>query len=146
MSQATIHPFIMYVHQSGKVIPHSLAVISDCNVHNTVAVHTFLKPILNYVKQLCPTLTKIHYFTDGAGSQYKNFNNMANLVHHLEDFSLEAEWHFFATSHGKGPCDGIVGTIQRLARRKSLQSFNNSHEDIQTPLALFQFANSNIQY
>jgi hypothetical protein len=52
---------------------------------------------------------------------------------------------FFATSHGKGPCDGIGGTIKRLARRKSLQSVNNSQEDIQTPVALFNFANSNIE-
>ncbi len=31
-------------------------------------------------------------------------------------------WHFFATSHGKGVCDGIGGTIKRLAARASLQN------------------------
>ena len=35
---------------------------------------------------------------------------------------MEAEWHFFATSHGKSPCDGIGGTTKRLAARASLQS------------------------
>ena len=145
VSQATVHPFLVYVNESGKVKPHSLAVISDCNAHNTVAVHTFLKPILDYVKQLCPSLKKVHYFTDGAASQYKNYKNIANLLHHFDDFQLEAEWHFFATSHGKGPCDGIGGTIKRLARRKSLQSVNNSDGDIQTPMALFRFANSNVE-
>ena len=74
-------------------------------------------------------------------SQYKNYSNFPNLIHNFEDFNLHAEWHFFATSHGKGPCDGIGGTIKRLARRKSLQSVNDSQEDIQTPVALFNFAN-----
>ena len=60
----------------------------------------FLKPILNYVKQLCPSLKIVHYFTEGAASQYKNYKNIANLLHHLDDFQLVAEWHFFATSHG----------------------------------------------
>ena len=32
-----------------------------------------------------------------------------------------AEWHFFATAHGKGPCDGIGGNLKRLARKASLQ-------------------------
>ena len=28
---------------------------------------------------------------------------------------------FLATSHGKGPCDGIGGTVKRLATKASLQ-------------------------
>ncbi|ESO02802.1 hypothetical protein HELRODRAFT_174220 [Helobdella robusta] len=39
-----------------------------------------------------------------------------------EDFGLKAEWHFFATSHGKSPCDGIGGTTKRLVARASLQA------------------------
>ena len=27
---------------------------------------------------------------------------------------------FFATSHGKGPCDAIGGNLKRMARRESL--------------------------
>jgi len=32
-----------------------------------------------------------------------------------------AEWHFYATAHGKGVCDGLVGTVKRLAAKASLQ-------------------------
>ena len=48
---------------------------------------------------------------------------------------------FFATSHGKGPCDGIGGTVKRLARRASLQT----EITIQTPIALFSWCNANIE-
>ena len=94
VQQATIHPFIAYINISGKISAHSIAVISNCNSHNTVAVHSFLRPVLNHVKELCPTVQKIIYFTDGAASQYKNYKNFANLIHHFEDFNLHAEWHF----------------------------------------------------
>lgn len=41
------------------------------------------------------------------------------------------------TSHGKGPCDGLGGTLKRLAARASLQRINNP---IRTPLELFNWA------
>ena len=44
-----------------------------------------------------------------------------NLCHHKEDFDLFATWKFFATSHGKSPCDGIGGTVERILRKESLQ-------------------------
>ena len=35
-------------------------------------------------------------------------------------YNIEAEWHFFATSHGKGPCGAIGGILKRMATRASL--------------------------
>lgn len=35
---------------------------------------------------------------------------------------MEAEWHFHATAHGKGPCDGIGAVLKREATRASLQA------------------------
>ena len=44
-----------------------------------------------------------------------------NLCHHSVDFGFEAEWHFLATSHGKGPCDGVGGLLKMMATKASLQ-------------------------
>ena len=44
-----------------------------------------------------------------------------NFCHQKDDFGVKAEWHFSATSHGKGPCDGLGGTVKRLAAHASLQ-------------------------
>ena len=49
---------------------------------------------------------------------------------------------FFATSHGKGPCDGLGGTVKRLAAKASLQQRYN--EEIMTPQQLFDFVRENI--
>ena len=74
--------------------------------------------------------------------QYKNYKNLANLCHHEVDFATEAEWHFFATSHGKSPCDGIGGTVKRLAARASLQAA--TRDQILTPEQLFAWAEKNV--
>ena len=66
---------------------------------------------------LLPQVWHVHYFSDGAPSQYKNFKNSANLIHHQDDHQLSGKWHFFATSHGKSPGDGIEGIV----------SFQNKH-------------------
>ena len=66
-----------------------------------------------------------------------------NLCNHEIDFGVPAEWHFFATSHGKGPCDGVGGTVKRLAARASLQ--RPLDDQILTPRQLFDFAVAEIQ-
>lgn len=41
----------------------------------------------------------------------------------MQTWKINCIWSFFATSHGKSPCDGIGGTIKRLtALRKSAKS------------------------
>ena len=120
-SQATIHPFVAYYTGSDGLCHVSFVVISDCLHHDTVAVHLFQKHLIEYLKEKFGSLLKVYYFSDGAASQYKNRENFINLCHHVDDFGVPAEWHFSATSHGKGACDGVGGTVKRLAARASLQ-------------------------
>lgn len=86
--------------------------------------------------------TKIYYFSDGAAAQYKNKKNFYNLCQHKNDFNILAEWHFSATAHGKGPCDGVGGTVKRLAARASLQRPYSEH--IMTANDLYEWAKENI--
>lgn len=141
--QATLHPFgVYYLDNSGKLCCMSLCVISDCMAHGTVTVYAFLHDILKHIQNELPNVRHVKYYSDGAASQYKNFKNFANLGMHIEDFGVTAEWHFFATSHGKSICDGIGGTVKRLATRASLQRTSANH--ILTPLELYQWAAAHI--
>ena len=55
---------------------------------------------------------------------------------------MDVEWHFFATSHGKGPSDGVGGTVKRQAVKESLRrSYDNQ---IMSPIDLFNFAVSKL--
>lgn len=51
---------------------------------------------------------------------------------------IEIEWNFFATSHGKGACDGIGGSVKRSAYRASLQ--RPVDDQITTPIKLLNWA------
>ena len=73
---------------------------------------------------------KLIYFSDGCAAQYKNCKNLISLCYHKEDFGIPAKWHFFATSHGKGPCDGVGGTVKHEAAKASLQ--HSYHDQIMT--------------
>jgi len=61
-----------------------------------------------------------------------------------KDFGIEAEWNFFATSHGKSACDGLGGTIKRLASDYSLKNTTPGSQ-ITTPLRLFEWCQTNIK-
>ena len=67
----------------------------------------------------------------------------SNLCHHKEDHGLDAEWNFFATSHGKSAYDGIGGTVKRLAARASLQ--RPLDHQILTPQDLYSWCIENIK-
>jgi hypothetical protein len=61
-------------------------------------------------------LKKIVYFSDGSAAQYKNRRNLLKITCHNEDFRVPAEWHFFATSHGKSTCNR-VGDIKKACSK-----------------------------
>lgn len=121
--QATAHPFLAYIKDNvtDTVKSISICVISDHLVHDTTTFWTFQKIIVKHLITQVPQIKYIKYFSDGSSAQYKNDKNFINLCHHEKDHGVKAEWHFFASCHGKGACDGIGGTIKRMATKASLQ-------------------------
>ena len=73
-----------------------------------------------------------------GAAQYKNRKNFINLCYHMDDFGVPAEWHFFATSHGKTAADGVAGTLKRLATKASLQNLYENY--ILNSKQLYDFA------
>lgn len=136
--QATIHPYVIYRKNGDKIEHESFIIISDCLEHDANTVYAFQTKLISFLKKKYETIAKITYFSDGAAPQYKNKSNFSNLAHHFEDFGIQAEWHFFATSHGKSPCDGVGGTLKRLATQASLQK--PISDQITSPQKLYQWA------
>ena len=79
------------------------------------------RELVKILKETVPTITEVEYFSDRCAAQYKNYNNMLNLCRHKENFGItQLGQVFFATSHGKSPCDGIGGTVKRLTARATI--------------------------
>ena len=113
-SHCTLHPVVVYYKENGKLAQKSFCFISDYLEHDTEFVFEVQRELVNILKETMPTINKVEYFSDGCAAQYKNYKNMLNLCRHKSDFGIDAIWTFFATSHGKSPCDGIGGTVKRL--------------------------------
>lgn len=94
----------------------SYLIISDEKDHTKYAVWLFQKNILDDLKRQRPKTTEVHIFSDGCAQQFKNVYTLSSLTHSKHDHDLEIEHHFFATSHGKGPHDGVGGTFKRKVR------------------------------
>lgn len=120
-NQAIVFPAVIYFKSDNKLKHKSLVIISDCLTHDSITVNVYCKIIIDYVKTLSKKVSKVYYFSDGAPQQFKNYKHFQNLYFHRQDFGVEAEWHFFPTAHGKGPCDGVGGTVKRMAARANLQ-------------------------
>ena len=58
----------------------------------------------------------VHYVTDGPGSQYKNRFIFWMVANHPDTFGCRAVWHYLETGHGKGPCNGLGGSLKRNAQ------------------------------
>lgn len=142
-NQATLHPYAIYYKNEGVITSECFAAISECNNHDAVAVYLFNQKMIAHLKQKFQNITKFIFFSDGAASQYKNKYNLINLASFEKDFNVKAEWHFFATSHGKGACDGIGGTVKRLASRASLQ--RPLDNQISTARKLYEWASESIK-
>ena len=71
-------------------------------------LHSIFESILRGKNQL----KKIKYFSDGSSFQYKIRKNFHNLCLHESDFGIP--------SKGKRACEGIGGTVKRLAAHASL--------------------------
>ena len=122
-SQCTVHPFVVYFKNclSSETEHNTYCFLSPCTKHNTTTFYTFLKTLIPTIITNHPKISKIHYFTDGCGGQYKNLYNFSNICNHEKDFGVTCEWHFFATSHGKSACDGVGGAVKRTVAKASLQ-------------------------
>ena len=106
------HLLVVYHKRPNNLLEFlSICVVSDHRSHQFV-VPAFLTSALSFVKTKLPFVKKAVYFSDGAASQYKNYKVFINLYFNQQDHNLKAEWYFFATSHGKSPCDGVGGTAK----------------------------------
>ena len=118
----TLHPIVIYfLDNEGNLQHHSLCFISNDNNHDTAFVYEVQTMTAQYIKHTNPHINNFHYFSDGCAGQYKNYKNFINLCYHQQDFGVDALWTFFATSHGKSPCDGIGGFVKRHVAKRSLQ-------------------------
>lgn len=104
--------------------------MDDLN-HGKVSVWVFMHSVIKELKSEMPQLSKLKIFSDGCAAQFKNKFTLSNLLFFEEDFSVKAEWNFFASYHGKGAVDGVGGRVKHSVwlAVKSRKRLINTAED-----------------
>ena len=103
-------PVVIYFKKDGVLHHISLCIISDDLEYDTCFVEELLRIVMLYVKENLLQIKSVDYFSDSCAGQYKNCKAFLNRCHPKSDLDIDVTWGFFATSHGKSPCDGIGGT------------------------------------
>lgn len=92
----------------------SFCVVSDCLAHDKYAAAVFVDSVIDTLQRKLPfPLEEIDLFSDGAAQHFKQKFMFVFITSLFESRGIKVNWHFFATSHGKGAVDGIGGTIKR---------------------------------
>ena len=81
-SQATVHPFVIYYRENDQLKHISFVIISEKTTHDAASVNLFIKKMILFLKQQFGDdhVKKVSYFSDGAGSQYKNKYNFKKSI------------------------------------------------------------------
>ena len=116
-SMVTVHPMVVhYVNQENKLEHKSFVGISEEKSHSAATTFAFIKKLVPKIVELLPTLEHIHYVTDSPVSQYRNKSVCKIIAQHPHYFNgITSSWDYLEKGHGKGPCDGVGGSIKKFA-------------------------------
>lgn len=115
--QISIFTAIAYVGQNE---PVTFLIGNDDINHAKDQVWLYQKKILSSLVEGYPAIDHIDFVSDGCAGQFKNRFTLSNLLYSNEDFGVSGNWHFFPTSHGKSPADGVGGAFKRSVYNRAL--------------------------
>lgn len=90
--------------------PHPKVIASDNLDHGKRTVITYIDHLMDTLPDMMEIILS---WSDGPSSQFKNWFVVAAISALEEKHNVKIKWNYFATSHHKGPVDGIKGTIKR---------------------------------
>jgi len=78
------------------------------------SVYAFLLDLIPLTKKDVRDMKWIHYWTDSPSLQCRNKTMFYIVSDCKELFGVPATWNYFEAGHGKGPCDGLGGTSEKM--------------------------------
>lgn len=103
-----------------KTVP--VVINSDYLQHDKYVVAVFTEKIQCDYPELL--ISRLIYQSNGTGQHFKQKYSICIALFQSFD---NVEWHFSATSHGKGPIDGLGGTMKRRIKEATLSRKIDPH-------------------
>ena len=103
-----------YILNNGRELSkRSVAVVGKSSDHSRIAALTCVDMVLKIKKET--EVKKLIVWSDGCASQFRSRFVFKLLSLYRPELLLE--WNYNETHHGKGPMDGIGGTIKNVGFR-----------------------------
>ncbi|GBO09362.1 hypothetical protein AVEN_47310-1 [Araneus ventricosus] len=118
MQSCTIYTAMAYFVDDDTLKSVPIVVVSNYLHHDKYAITVFNNAIIQKNKHDFPQLMicKVIYKSDGTAQHFKQKYSICLAMLQPGDI----EWHFTATGHGKGPVDGVGGTLKHRVREATL--------------------------
>ncbi len=140
-SQAGLFTAYIWVSKQSE---ESHIVVTDDVHHTKDQVWTFMSSLLEDITRHL-NIEVMDVFSDGTSTQFKQKYLFSNLAKWESTFGIKVNWHFFATSHGKGIIDGIGGTVKRSVWR----AVRSGNAEASSPYQFYEVAvlrNKNVRF
>ena len=101
----------IYYRDKQELLKIPITVTTESSEHSRIAsfpcLHVIMKRVVE--EKLRTQVKKVVVWSDGGASQFRS-----RYVFHLLSTFYEFEWHYNEAHHGKGPMDGIGGTVKNI--------------------------------
>ena len=98
--QATIHPCVIHTSPTDT---KCVVFISPALEHTAAEVSLFIKRLhSDIIGRDYPNTQFIHFWSDGAPTQYKNLKHFNEIAQHQTKYNIPISWSMSAAGHGKG--------------------------------------------
>lgn len=154
-NQVALHTSVLYSRKnySEPRKTESFCTVSPSLEHGPSAIWAHLHPILEYIRNSYPHAIRIHVFSDGPCTQYRQKKSFFLMSTKIFTYGFtQMTWSFFEAGHGKGAADGIGGVIKRTADRlvahgKDITDATQFFEQLETAtnVKMFQIAPESIK-
>ena len=105
---------VYHLDSIGDLVERPITVVSESSNHSRIAALTCIDFVIKEVEKQMK-LTKAIIWSDGCAAQFR-FRFVFKLLSTYRP-NLLIDWHYNEAHHGKGPMDGIGGTIKNVVFR-----------------------------
>ena len=106
-----------YTHGiDGTLLNENLTVISEVTDHPRIAAFSCTNLIIDSLQKKFPShfnnYPVLYTWSDGCASQFRSRFAFALMTHFSPDYTIQ--WYYNERHHGKGPMDGVGGTVKNM--------------------------------
>ena len=138
--QFSLFTVVIYYKVGEKTEKMSLCYITLVNQHSCENVYLLSNEILKLIEERFSNRTlSFIFWSDGASKEFRS-KYAFDLFAHLQP-NKTISWYYFEHDHGKGPVDGVGGTVKNTVLRRVLAK----EVVIESPQHFASYANSIIE-